>query len=298
MARYRLKGATLRRESSGTLKPYRVIFLSVEGKRTEPQYFGGLNRVLSRGGLPLPRCMIQVLKKNDHNSDPGHVIDLLEDYLDLRGGRYENMFPPAIIEQYGKCGIQKYFEGSLGVPKEQQFEKDAKSYGVHVGALRDLSRPITEQDVFGIVIDHDQRTDLRKHIDYCRERGYNVFLSTPCFELWLLLHFVNVLEEYDSEELMENPSVSRQHTFVSRELSRVAGTNKGVDFEKYEDKLFDAIERSRQMGEGVYSLIEKPGSNLCLLFDIIGGRRENMWTEEREAESAATRESKKGNSMV
>src|SRR5690554_1631533 len=42
MTRYRLKGSVFERESSGTLDSYRVIFLSVEGRKTEPGYFEGL----------------------------------------------------------------------------------------------------------------------------------------------------------------------------------------------------------------------------------------------------------------
>lgn len=91
MISHRLKGSAFKRESSGTKNPFRVIFLSVEGKKTEPQYFEGLNRALATGQLPFKRCVIKVLKKEDHNSDPGSVIDLLEEYLDLRYERYDNI---------------------------------------------------------------------------------------------------------------------------------------------------------------------------------------------------------------
>lgn len=52
MTSHRLKGAVFEREYSGTREPARVIFLSVEGKKTEVQYFRGLNRAIWQGKLP------------------------------------------------------------------------------------------------------------------------------------------------------------------------------------------------------------------------------------------------------
>ncbi len=192
-----------------------MIFLSVEGKKTEPHYFEGLNRELSRGQLPFPRRVIKVLKKEDHNSDPGSVIALLEEYLALRHERYDHVFPPVFLKKYEHSTIRRYFQG---------------------------------------------------------------------------MYFVDVSQEYDMRELFENRPVSRNHSFVSGELSRISRTNKRVNFEQYADKLFDAIERSRQMGEDIYSLMGQPGSNLCLLFDIIEGKRESMWFEDASGQTASTKE--------
>lgn len=277
MTRYRLKGSVFERESSGTLAPYRVIFLSVEGKKTEPGYFEGLNRELSRGHLPFPRCVIKVLKKEDHGSDPGSVISLLDEYLDLRYGRYDQFFPPVFLEKYNGDTIERYFQGSTSAEECAKFESFAKRCGVSARGLRGLCDPTTEQDIFGVVIDHDSRPDLPRHMERCRRRGYNVFLTTPCFELWLLMHFVDVFGFYDVQELFENRGVSKSHTFVSKELSKIANTNKRVNFDHYSDKLLDAIERSRQVGDDVYCLLKQPGSNLHLLFDIIAGKRDSMW---------------------
>jgi hypothetical protein len=284
-----LKGSVFDRESSGTLEPYRVIFLSVEGKKTEPGYFEGLNRELSWGRLPFPRCVIKVLKKEDHGSDPGSVISLLDEYLDLRRGQYDQLFPPIFLEKYTDDTIERYFQGLLSVEECLEFEGFAKSCGVPAEGLKRLCDPTTERDVFGVVIDHDSRLDLQEHLERCRRRGYSVFLTTPCFELWLLMHFVDVLQEYDAQDLFENRGVSKNHTYVSRELSEIARTNKRVNFDNYADKLLDAIERSRQMGDDIYCLLKQPGSNLHLLFDIIAGKRESVWEGVSE-QVAATRE--------
>lgn len=53
-----------------------------------------------------------------------------------------------------------------------------------------------EGDQFWLVIDKDRWTDdmLREIIGLCNDSDYQVALSNPCFELWLLLHFRKVEE--------------------------------------------------------------------------------------------------------
>lgn len=50
-----------------------------------------------------------------------------------------------------------------------------------------------EGDVFGIVIDRDQKSFTEEQVRTIRKKteskGYKVFLSNPCFELWILMHF-------------------------------------------------------------------------------------------------------------
>lgn len=60
-----------------------------------------------------------------------------------------------------------------------------------------------EGDQFWLVIDRDrwETTNLRNVIELCRNSNYNVALSNPCFELWLLLHFRKV-EELDLHDSM------------------------------------------------------------------------------------------------
>lgn len=283
--KHRLKGSAFRSRPSGTVQPHRIIFLSVEGKRTEPHYFRGLNRAIARGKIPFPRCMIQILDRHDDTADPGHVILLLEEYLDLRNEQYR-IFPAGFRKEC-KNEIHKYFRGCLRAEEKIKLENKAKRYGISLKDLRELCGLATDNDIFGIVIDHDHRSDLKRHIDYCQEKGYNVFLSSPCFELWLLMHFVDIKAKYNLVDLFDNKRVSNQHTFVSRELSKIAGTNKTVDFERYKDKLLTAIDRGRQLETDVYALLENPGTNLPLLFEIISGERESMWERLPVGESAA-----------
>jgi len=54
---------------------------------------------------------------------------------------------------------------------------------------------IEDGDLFWVCIDTDHWVqanhiaNLREVLQQCRQKGYDVAISNPCFELWLLLHF-------------------------------------------------------------------------------------------------------------
>lgn len=54
----------------------------------------------------------------------------------------------------------------------------------------------------------------------CREKGMGFYLSNPCFEFWLLLHFEEV-RELDFEQLLNNPKVTAARRYAEHELRRL-----------------------------------------------------------------------------
>ena len=86
-----------------------------------------------------------------------------------------------------------------------------------------------------------------------------------------MFRLVDVENKYCKHKLLENKRVSKHHTFVSRELSKICRTRKRVNFDNYVEGVIDAIERARRMGTDIYFLLDNPGSNLPLLFDVIAG---------------------------
>ncbi len=288
----RLKGSVFTRNSE-TLDPNKVIILSVEGQKTERQYFKHISKMMANDELPLPRCVIHLLDKHDHHSDPWSVIELLQDAHALRSGKYVNFFSTEFLNKYSSPHIKAYFSGKLSRREEKEFERDARTQDLHVDRLRELCYPKGDGDVFGIVIDHDARSDLKGHLTHCKELGFNVFLTTPCFELWLLCHFADVAEKYDVQKLFENEKVSNQHTFVSKELSKIAGINKGIGKKNKSiltNKFRIAIERMQKLETDVYKLLHTAGSSVPLLFDIIRGQRASVWESESDIEVASTEE--------
>lgn len=61
----------------------RVIFLSVEGTKTEVEYFGYINKYKTSLGVE-SIVEIHVLKRDDTKSSPEQVLDLLDEYMSLK----------------------------------------------------------------------------------------------------------------------------------------------------------------------------------------------------------------------
>ncbi len=54
----------------------------------------------------------------------------------------------------------------------------------------------------------------------CQEKGFGFYVSNPCFEFWLLLHFDEVFE-LDQDKLLENPQVTRKRRYTEHELRKL-----------------------------------------------------------------------------
>ena len=77
-----------------------MVFLSVEGDQTERTYFQNLNDYLDTQLI-----QIEVLRHRpgDGYSDPKYVIELLEEYIDVRqGDLIPKELPKAFTEKYSQ----------------------------------------------------------------------------------------------------------------------------------------------------------------------------------------------------
>ena len=145
-------------------------------------------------------------------------------------------------------------------------------------------------DVFGVLIDRDYTThsvaQMNKIKNACIEKGYRFFVSTPCFEFWLLMHLVDICSVYKDElqEFRNNAKKSNKHTFTSFEVSKRAQHSKGIKedtFKRYYlSKVDFAIRQAKEyFSTNIDELIGTDdsddtkkgdlGSNLPDLFDLL-----------------------------
>ena len=84
MISHRLCAPISERSDDGiNASPKRIVFLSVEGTKTEISYFTWIHRY--REALNIRSVVhLSVLSRYDTESDPDHVLALLTDYLNLR----------------------------------------------------------------------------------------------------------------------------------------------------------------------------------------------------------------------
>lgn len=102
----------------------------------------------------------------------------------------------------------------------------------------------------------------------CVERGFGFYLSNPCFELWLLFHFEDIISSRSNEEkasLLRNKRKSNG-TPAERFLAQVAGHHKSIDRQKFEDdyrgRIHTAIDNASQFPQDTFHLMTNMGSNI------------------------------------
>lgn len=206
----------------------RVIFLSVEGTKTEVEYFGYINKYKTSLGVE-SIVEIHVLKRDDTKSSPEQVLDLLDEYMSLRTtSKLKDELQKLELNSYDVDFIQSYLDAKELIPDRQRKRFEATLMKEHLDLLylKFLSDYQGESDIFGVVIDRDSKSHPRKMIEEvfsdCDNKGYKCFLTNPCIELWLLLHVSDISEEYkhDMNNLCCTCSSLRRRRFLIRASKR------------------------------------------------------------------------------
>ena len=258
----------------------RVVFLSVEGEVTERRYFEFVRE--SRETLGIKSVVeIHVLRRGDSSSSPEKVVELLENYLEMRNN---NDFLAEVdkleLKHYDKEFIHKYLEApdTIDVKEKRQFEGFLKEEQLDLTYLLFLNKfkgsDNGENDVFGIVIDRDAGNhspeNMARIFDECDEKGYRCFLTNPRFEFWLLLHVADVKSEYPDE--LEKMLDFNDET-VDKHLLEKTGGGKKIQRKTFDTyflpNIDTAIERANGLCTSRNELLDQLGSTLGELFELL-----------------------------
>lgn len=233
----------------------RVVFLSVEGNVTEPQYFGYVKAFQKELGIKSV-VELHVLQRQDTSSSPFKVLELLENYLEIRNNsNFSSEIDKLDFKNYTKEFIQNYLDdkGSLPQKEVRKFEALLREQQLDLAYLYFLNKfkgsDNGAHDVFGLVLDRDAANhspqSLSSLFQQCDEKGYQCFMTTPRFEFWLLLHVSDVATEYADElSKMLDPSDKS----VNIHLLEKTGINKKIHQKTFEQyflpNIDNAIERT------------------------------------------------------
>lgn len=253
----------------------RVVFLSVEGEVTERRYFEFVRESRETLGIK------SVLRRGDSSSSPEKVVELLENYLEVRNN---NDFLAEVdkleLKHYDKEFIHKYLEApdTIDVKEKRQFEGFLKEEQLDLTYLLFLNKfkgsDNGENDVFGIVIDRDAGNhspeNMARIFDECDEKGYRCFLTNPRFEFWLLLHVADVKSEYPDE--LEKMLDFNDET-VDKHLLEKTGGGKKIQRKTFDTyflpNIDTAIERANGLCTSRNELLDQLGSTLGELFELL-----------------------------
>jgi hypothetical protein len=129
--------------------------------------------------------------------------------------------------------------------------EENRSAPLHVmRRLREFKKQfdLTPNDELWMVIDRDDWDEkhLSDVVQQCHQANYYVADSNPCFEIWLLLHFVDIASDYSEKKkqsLQQNPK-SGNRTLVENELLKHTGeyNKSNLKIEQYLPLVESAIQ--------------------------------------------------------
>ncbi len=129
-------------------------------------------------------------------------------------------------------------------------------------------------DRFVIVFDRDSYEKPEDYVEFIEKASADNILTvtSPCFELWLILHYEDALEKYvvpNKDKLFDNEKVSRAHSFASNLFSEISGTNpkSGSFFNKLMGSIDLAIEQEKALEQGILKMATEIGSNVGVLIE-------------------------------
>ena len=124
-------------------------------------------------------------------------------------------------------------------------------------------------DKMCLIVDRDKKSFKEEQYNYvkeeCKKKNFKLYVTNPCFEFWLLLHFDEV-HLINKEKLLENKRASLKVRFVESELKKYFPYNKNkYNAELLIEKIDLAIENEKKFCENIEELKDKLGSNIGLL---------------------------------
>lgn len=263
--------------------PRRVIWLSVEGKRTELNYFEYLNKYKNKLDIDIT-IQIEPLHRNDTNSDPESVLNLLDEYVMQRDVSILHQIS-SLSELDDTIGIEKielylYNPNKLSSEDTEIIKKAIDFAKYDVEYHKYLEKIQTENDIFAIIIDTEgkdnpSRLKVSSIIESCQVKGYKCFITNPCFEFFLLLHTCNPIKEYEanSELFINNPRISKTHTYLSKIISDRHNHKKKISEKKfveiYLDNISTALENSKYWANTLEDVKDNVGTNMKDLFELL-----------------------------
>jgi hypothetical protein len=293
---------------SRRLEVNRKFILAFEGYRTEAGYFKGVSDNRSRLRIPslIDICLLDRYPIQSGSSDPERVLELLEEYITFLDcgkcpvGLFISTFITQMIPEkeipYAKDKIDLFIETASerlrtfcnegGLVNNSDMAEEACSalyrevFGVSEKIHFDRPEPIDyrkDRDVVCVIMDRD--ADSRSHSKCseffvrCKNNGFEPYMTNPCFEMWLLLHFDEVLNE-DKRTLQKNEKINGIRYTEQRldEILRSYPANSGyrkddLDFESFVHRVDNAIKNERSFCKDTKCIKTEVGSNIGSLMD-------------------------------
>jgi len=131
-------------------------------------------------------------------------------------------------------------------------------------------------DKICLIVDRDKNSfvanpknnQFKYVMDTCKQKNFGFYLTNPCFEFWLLLHFEEVFG-LDRDKLIENKKETSKRTYSEIELRKIFPKYKKASYDAHVlvKSIDKAIENEKRFCDDIEQLECNIGSNLGLLIE-------------------------------
>lgn len=285
------------------------VYLVFEGKKTEPRYFQALDDKREELGINKLIQLVPLIRSFSEEgwSNPakitGRVIEHIKE-KELESLTYRTIVD-TIIEQIKKeqdnisenvlKELRRHLVLEGNIKCESELIEKAKVQDVCcslVDKLSDLQIALIELDMLKenitdsaltydkdvdkicVIVDRDPSSFTEEQYDEvvrkCQEWNMELYISNPCFEFWLLLHFDEV-KECNEDDLLENVKISNKHSYISSKLIELTDkfTKSNFNTDIFMDNIDKAIKNEREYCEDVLELKYSLGSSIGVLINSV-----------------------------
>jgi hypothetical protein len=206
-----------------------------------------------------------------------------------------------VIASEDRYAVRQYFDffQSIKIQFKVLETQDGKSAPEHVlNRVKDYLEEfeIGENDSFWIVCDCDHWVEpshiqnLTQVLQQCRQKGIQIALSNPCFDLWLLLHFA----DFPKEDTLTCDEVADKLRAAAGSYNKTKVYNLKID----DEKVSAAVKRAVDKHPSLQEIPKRPQTAVHLIIQSLVAKRiiSVRPATEAAATKAGTKKSKGGRS--
>ncbi|MGL5904511.1 MAG: RloB family protein [Cetobacterium sp.] len=223
--------------------------------------------------MKMPRERKSLFERKENIEAPLKIYGLI-----MEGSQTEEDYFEGIILNKKKLGIKEKIKLHK-IPKKPLIRGENDSHCSHMlkQAIEYKEKNDYENEEVVFVLDRDQQNFKEDQYDeflkICSENGYNICMSNPTFELWLLMHFDMKLDSEYIKKIKENRKISRSNRaprFLAAEVAlklERSHRKKNVPFEKVINGVEQAIKNSQKFPDDLITLKNETGTTIGKFFE-------------------------------
>ena len=254
-----------------------------------------LEKTFTERGWSNPKKIVEKIERQlDENKNGRYsklsIIEIVMDYLEEVGILNKD-------DNKNSKNIKKNIQQIVNDFKRKEFYKNELTDIVEV-TIKNLSHSIEQIidsdiiyniitarnivysegfDKICFIFDRDKEsflaTEKNNQYEYvskvCKDNNYGLYITNPCFEFWLLLHFNDVLC-INIDDIKSNKKTKKKSFCEQELLKRHSSYSKSkYDFQFFINRIEVALKNEQHYCEDVLGLESKVGSNIGLLIKEI-----------------------------